>query len=363
MGPLPASSFGRSLRLTAVTAAVFFVIGLKLPAMAATARPVIDTDAARLIELGQFFETVEEPSRDLSKALDLYCRAAAAAHPEALTRLGLLYARGMGVEANDAIATTLFRWAAAISSDHGRAPADIGRTPANVGDAPATADAGWPDTPPSCLTRYGADSLALLRITRAAVIRAPAATLDVPTESEEPTPVVENPAQFRTGPPPAAHQRLVQMVVREAGRFKLDPRLVVAVMQTESSFDARARSSKNAQGLMQLIPDTARRFNVRNPDDPRENLRGGMAYLRWLLDYYHGDVVLALAAYNSGEGSVDRHRGVPPFRETIAYVQRIRALYPFDRHPFEANRPATGDRAWVVDGLAAAGLPVLSQAN
>jgi soluble lytic murein transglycosylase-like protein len=165
-----------------------------------------------------------------------------------------------------------------------------------------------------------------------------AAAVDVEAPAFVATPVVDNPVQFSTTPPPAEHQRLVRMVLREAGKHRLDPRLVLAVMQVESRFDSQARSPRNAQGLMQLMPDTAKRFQVEDPTDSLQNLRGGMRYLRWLLDYYQGDVVLALAAYNSGEGSVDRHKGVPPFRETVAYVQRIRALYPFDRHPFDAAK-------------------------
>src|SRR5690606_8467899 len=116
-----------------------------------------------------------------------------------------------------------------------------------------------------------------------------------------------------------------------------DPRLVLAVLRTESNFDPLARSPKNAQGLMQLIPATAERFAVRNAFDPVDNLRGGIRYLRWLLSYFQGDVTLALAGYNAGEGAVDRARGVPPYRETRAYVQRIRALYPHDHHPFDAR--------------------------
>jgi hypothetical protein len=90
-------------------------------------------------------------------------------------------------------------------------------------------------------------------------------------------------------------------------------------------------------GLMQLIPETAEWFSVKNILDPIENIRGGMAYLRWLLSYFRGDVTLTLAAYNAGEGAVDKYGGVPPFTETLAYVQKIRALYPFDRHPYDAT--------------------------
>jgi soluble lytic murein transglycosylase-like protein len=116
------------------------------------------------------------------------------------------------------------------------------------------------------------------------------------------------------------------MVRTLAPEFRLDPALVLAVVQVESNFNANAQSPKNAQGLMQLIPETAERFGVRDVWDPEENLRGGMAYLRWLLDHFKGDVKLALAGYNAGEGAVQRHQGVPPFAETQDYVRRITGL-------------------------------------
>ena len=90
-------------------------------------------------------------------------------------------------------------------------------------------------------------------------------------------------------------------------------------------------------GLMQLIPGTARRFGVRNAFDPQQNIRGGMAYLRWLLAYYEGDVRLVAAAYNAGEGAVDKHRGVPPFSETQEYVKRVVARFGSAPHPFDAR--------------------------
>jgi soluble lytic murein transglycosylase-like protein len=148
------------------------------------------------------------------------------------------------------------------------------------------------------------------------------------------------PAQFRK-PMSTTEQKLLTLnILKMAGQFKLDPRLVLAVIQQESSFDPNAQSPKNAQGLMQLIPETAERFGVKNPFDPLENVRGGMSYIRWLLSYFKGDVSLVLAAYNAGEGTIDKYKGVPPFAETLAYVQRIRALYPFDRHPFDAKASA-----------------------
>jgi len=99
--------------------------------------------------------------------------------------------------------------------------------------------------------------------------------------------------------------------------------LVFAIMQAESNYDSTAVSPKNAQGLMQLIPETALRFQVRDAFDPAQNVRGGIAYLRWLLAYFEGETSLVAAAYNAGERSVERYRGVPPFGETQAYVQRI----------------------------------------
>jgi soluble lytic murein transglycosylase-like protein len=90
-------------------------------------------------------------------------------------------------------------------------------------------------------------------------------------------------------------------------------------------------------GLMQLIPDTAKRFGVRNAFDPQQNIRGGMAYLRWLLAYYQGDVKLVAAAYNAGEGNVDKHRGVPPFAETQDYVRRVVERFGSAPHPFDAR--------------------------
>jgi hypothetical protein len=102
--------------------------------------------------------------------------------------------------------------------------------------------------------------------------------------------------------------------------------LVRAVIQVESEFDPLAVSSKGAQGLMQLMPFTARRFGVSDPFDPRQNIIGGVQYLRFLLDLFQGDVGLALAGYNAGENNVVRFKGIPPFKETQSYVQRIQAL-------------------------------------
>ena len=102
--------------------------------------------------------------------------------------------------------------------------------------------------------------------------------------------------------------------------------LVRAIIQVESDFDHLARSSKGAQGLMQLMPATQARFGVGDPFDPRQNIFGGVQYLRFLLDMFGGDIALAAAAYNAGENAVIRYNGVPPFRETRTYVGKVQAL-------------------------------------
>lgn len=108
---------------------------------------------------------------------------------------------------------------------------------------------------------------------------------------------------------------------------EVSPALVLAVISVESAGQTAAESHAGAQGLMQLMPDTAERFGVTNSMNARDNIRGGVAYLDWLLDRFDRDPVLALAGYNAGEGAVDKHQGVPPFSETRAYVPKVLAAW------------------------------------
>ena len=113
-----------------------------------------------------------------------------------------------------------------------------------------------------------------------------------------------------------------------ARRYGLDPLLVRAVIQTESNFDPRAVSPKGAVGLMQLMPQTAQRYGVENRFDPAQNVEGGVRYLRDLLAMFDGNLTLALAAYNAGEGAVLKYgRRVPPYAESQQYVVKVRAFY------------------------------------
>jgi soluble lytic murein transglycosylase-like protein len=120
----------------------------------------------------------------------------------------------------------------------------------------------------------------------------------------------------------------VEKLVREAAdRHRMDPALVRAVIQTESNWNPKAYSHRGAGGLMQLIPTTAQRYGAYDVFDPQQNIDAGVKYLRTLLERYHGNLDLALAAYNAGEGAVDRAHGVPSFRETRDYVQRVQNAY------------------------------------
>jgi len=120
----------------------------------------------------------------------------------------------------------------------------------------------------------------------------------------------------------------VEKIVREAAdRHRVDPALVRAVIETESNWNPKAYSRKGAGGLMQLIPTTAQRYGAYDLFNPQQNIDAGVKHLKWLLERYNGNLDLALAAYNAGEGAVDRAHGIPAYRETRNYVQRVQDAY------------------------------------
>lgn len=136
-------------------------------------------------------------------------------------------------------------------------------------------------------------------------------------------PRVEVSTEFFALPPSEAYDDIIR---EAAAEYELDPDLIRAVMQTESAFDPLVVSRAGAEGLMQLMPELAAEMGVSDSFDPRENIMGGVRYLRRLLDFYDGDLSLALAGYNAGPGNVERYGGVPPFPETLKYVKTITQL-------------------------------------
>lgn len=128
-------------------------------------------------------------------------------------------------------------------------------------------------------------------------------------------------------PAPEASAQIDQLVGANAGAWGVDPALVKAIIANESGFDPNATSKTGAQGLMQLEPETAAGLGVSNAYDPAQNIWGGTRYIRGLLDRFHGDLRLAVAAYNAGPGAVEKYGGVPPYAETQAYVENVLGTY------------------------------------
>ncbi|MBV8858101.1 MAG: lytic transglycosylase domain-containing protein [Acidobacteria bacterium] len=128
-----------------------------------------------------------------------------------------------------------------------------------------------------------------------------------------------------------------RFIVDSSNRHGVDPLLIYSIMHRESSFKRFATSNKGARGFMQLMPATAARLGVQNIYDPQQNIEGGVKYVRLLLDMFDGDVRLALAGYNAGEGAVQKYGGIPPYAETQEYVRRISERYALMRDPSTAR--------------------------
>jgi len=267
--------------------------------------PVVPAQVERWRQEAKALEYGDGVKRDEVAAAKLYCRASRYGDAEAQYSLGWMLTNARGIQRNDAEAAHMFAAAAEQGLEQAQNMLDrMGGTP--LGD------------PPPCLRPPETDP--------------PVAVAPAPKGSK---PV----SLWATLPlPPQAPPAIVSYVKLVAPEYQLSPALVLAVMAQESNFDPLAESPKKAQGLMQLMPDTGARFSVVRLRDPSQNIRGGMAYLRWLLAYFEGDVQLALAGYNAGERAVDRYLGVPPYAETRLYVRKIMASLGGQRlHPFDAK--------------------------
>lgn len=133
---------------------------------------------------------------------------------------------------------------------------------------------------------------------------------------------------------PSSCDPTLDWIIYRAGESEgVDPRFIHAVIQQESRYQTRALSHAGAQGLMQLMPATAKRFGCDDVNDPESNIKAGTKYLSWLLKRFEGNVELALAGYNAGEGAVDKYKGIPPYKETQNYVIKITANYGKTFHP------------------------------
>ena len=141
---------------------------------------------------------------------------------------------------------------------------------------------------------------------------------------------------------PSSGDHDIDLVIARTGRnLGVDPRLIHAVIYQESRYKTDAESHAGAQGLMQLMPPAAKRFGCEDRNDAQSNVVAGTKYLRWLLKRFDGNVTLALAAYNAGEGNVDKYEGVPPFGETQTYVRNITGRYGKTYHPVLTPEEAT----------------------
>ncbi len=255
-------------------------------------------------EQAQRLEHGSGVKRDIEAAINLYCQAALAGDGRAAYNLGWIYANARGVARNDGYAAYWFARGALLGDTHAEAMFNL---------------MGKPADKPEC------------------VQQAERGDQEKANEAQKAVEVAALSTRYRDLVDTPEERRIMKIVYKLAPQFGVQPGLAFAVIRAESNFNVNALSNKNAQGLMQLIPETAERFRVSKPFDAEQNIRGGLSYLRWLLAYFRGDVSLVLAAYNAGEGTVDRFRGVPPYPETQGYIKRISQVYSLQFHPFDAR--------------------------
>lgn len=257
-----------------------------------------EAQARQLMNKGKRFEHGVGAPQDIDRAVTLYCKSAGLGLAEARYHLGWLYATGRVGKTDEVLAAAWYK--AAMAEQHQGAAQQLRKLGALDIDIRQQ---------PQCVLR------ASMLDRRIAQLRQTVASAASPAPEPAGMTIRE-----------VGRADIVSLVHRLAPDYQLEPRLVLAVITAESNFNPTARSPKDAQGLMQLIPETAERFGVTNVWDPVDNLRGGMAYLRWLLDFFNNDVELALAGYNAGENAVRKYGGVPPFAETQGYVKRIQRM-------------------------------------
>jgi hypothetical protein len=248
--------------------------------------------AAQTVRLGASVDSEWQAAR-------LYCEASRLGSAEAQFRLGMFYASGKGVPADRDLAAALFATASLQGHEASQKMLE-------------TVEVSLLELPPCVLAEVDPE--------KAPVEPAQEANIDhyVAGLSKD-------------------KRWILQLVDTIAAWYKVDPKLVLSIIAVESNFVTSAQSNQQAQGLMQLIPGTAERFNVKNAFNASQNIKGGVAYLRWLLAYFKGDVALAVAAYNAGEGAVNKYNGIPPFPETRQYVKKVQARYPLKNHRFDGT--------------------------
>ncbi|MGB7816044.1 MAG: transglycosylase SLT domain-containing protein [Methylotenera sp.] len=259
-----------------------------------------------LVAMAFKFKNSEGAPRDYAEIAANYCRAARSGDADAQYALGWMYANGRGVSQDEKIAAQLFTMAA--EQGHALARESLTKISSTSPQAPLLACL-LPDPPAPV-----------------------ASSSDVETAQNE-----RKAVSGKTAALFYSQAQILKLVNKLAPRYNIDANLAMAFIAVESGFDAQATSPKNAQGLMQLVPETAKRFGVKDAYKAEDNIKGGLAYLRWLLAYFKGDVQLVAAAYNAGEGAVEKYKGVPPYAETQQYVKKIAKLYNNSTHPYRDN--------------------------
>jgi TPR repeat protein len=319
------------------------IVGGILAGNAAFAAQAFDAqnEGKRLTTLAVQYEHGEGVTKDLTQAYALYCDAARIGYADAQYKLGWMIANGRGVPRDNALAAALFGMAA----DQGHAHAErmrnfVGKAASHLPACLVTAEPEptlppEPTQPTTIVVASQQDKDDLIRTQSVASV----ATIDWTRGQAE-------------------RKRVVDIVHRLAPQYGIEPDFALSIITIESAFDPKARSPMDAHGLMQLIPATAERFGVKNIYDPHENVRGGLAYMRWLLAYFKGYVPWVAAAYNAGERNVENYKGVPPFNETRRYVERLCKLYPKNLHAYDASVVAASSQArgGLADSACAAGL-------